>query len=62
MYKIIDTEFIEVRNKTSMIRVVILCDTSADIPKPESSWDTGSICRVANEKKTLILNNKREWV
>ena len=62
MYKIIDTEFIEVRNKTSMIRVVILCDTSADVPKPESSWDAGSICRVANEKKTLVLNNAREWV
>ena len=62
MYKIIDTEFIEVRNKTSMIRVVILCDTSADIPEPESSWDTGSICRIANEKKTLVLNNAREWV
>lgn len=62
MYKIIDTEFIEIRNKTSMIRVVILCDTSADIPEPESSWDTGSICRVANEHKTLVLNNEREWV
>ena len=62
MYKIIDSEFIEILNKTSMIRVVILCDTSADIPEPESSWDTGSICRIANEKKTLILNNKREWV
>lgn len=62
MYKIIDTEFIEVRNKTSMIRVAILCDISADIPEPESSWDVGSICRVANEKKTLVLNNKREWV
>ena len=62
MYKIIDTEFIEVRNKTSMIRVVILCDTSADIPEPESSWDTGSICRIANEKKTLVLNSAREWV
>lgn len=62
MYKIIDTEFIEVRNKTSMIRVVILCDTSADIPEPESSWDTGSICRIANEKKTLVLNNAREWI
>lgn len=62
MYKIIDSEFIEIRNKTSMIRVVILCDTSADIPEPESSWDTGSICRVANEKKTLVLNNKRGWV
>ena len=62
MYKIIDTEFIEVRNNTSMIRVAILCDTSADIPEPESSWDVGSICRVANEKKTLVLNNKREWV
>ena len=62
MYKIIDSEFIEIRNKTSMIRVAILCDTSADIPEPESSWDTGSICRIANEKKTLVLNNAREWV
>lgn len=62
MYKIIDSEFTEIHNKTSMIRVVILCDTSADVPEPESSWDIGSICRAANEKKTLILNNKREWV
>lgn len=61
MYKIIDTEFIEVRNKTSMIRVVILCDTSAEIPEPESSWDIGSICWVANEHKVLVLNNAGEW-
>lgn len=62
MYKIIDSEFTEIHNKTSMIRTTILCDTSADVPEPESSWDIGSICRVANEKKTLVLNNKREWV
>lgn len=62
MYKIIDSEFIEVRNKTSMIRVAILCDNSSDVPEPLKNWDTGSICRVANEKKTLVLNNAREWV
>lgn len=62
MYKIIDSEFIEILNKTSMIRTTILCDTSADIPEPLENWDVGSICRVANERKTLILNNKREWV
>lgn len=62
MYKIIDNEFVEVRNKTSMIRTTILCDTSADIPEPLENWDVGSICRVANEHKTLVLNNEREWV
>ena len=62
MYKIIDSEFIEILNKISMIRVALLCDTSADVPEPLENWDIGSICRVANERKTLILNNKREWV
>ena len=61
MYKIIDTEFTEIRNKTSMIRVVILCDTSADIPEPLENWDTGSICWIANEHKVLVLNNAGEW-
>ena len=62
MYKIIDSEFIKNESKVSCIRVAILCDTSADIPEPENNWDVGSICRVANEKKTLVLNNAREWV
>ena len=62
MYKIIDTDFIEVRGGMSIIRVVILCDNSSDVPEPLKNWDTGSICRIANEKKTLVLNNAREWV
>lgn len=62
MYKIIDTEFIEVRDGMSVIRAVILCDTSSDVPKPLKNWDAGSICRVANEHKTFILNNAMEWV
>ena len=43
MYKIIDTDFIEVRGGMSIIRVVILCDNSSDVPKPLKNWDTGSI-------------------
>lgn len=62
MYKIIDTDFIEVCGGMSIIRVVILCDNSSDVPEPLKNWDTGSICRVANERKTFILNNAREWV
>ncbi|MDE5946348.1 MAG: hypothetical protein K2G63_03430 [Oscillospiraceae bacterium] len=62
MYEIIDTEFVRVAKNTSIVRVVILCDTSSDIPKPLSQWSVGSICRVANENKTVILNNAREWV
>ena len=62
MYKIIDTDFIEVRGGMSIIRVVILCDNSSDVPEPLKNWDIGSICRVANERKTFILNNAREWV
>ena len=62
MYKIVDSEFVEVRDGMSIIRVVILCDTSSDVPEPLKSWDTGSICRIANEHKTFILNNAREWV
>ena len=62
MYKIIDNEFVTFESKVNWIRVVILCDTSAEIPEPESSWDVGSICRVANEHKTFVLNNEREWV
>ena len=62
MYKIVDSEFVEVHDGASIIRVVILCDNSSDVPEPLKNWDTGSICRVANERKTLILNNAREWV
>ena len=62
MYKIIDSEFVKVYENMSLIRVVILCDNSSDVPEPLKNWDTGSICRVANERKTLILNNAREWV
>lgn len=62
MYKIIDSEFVKVYENMSLIRVVILCDTSTDVPEPLKNWDTGSICRIANERKTLILNNAREWV
>lgn len=62
MYKIIDSEFIKAEKNMDIIRVVILCDNSSDVPEPLKNWDTGSICRVANERKTLILNNAREWV
>ena len=62
MYKIIDSEFIKAEKNMDIIRVVILCDTSSDVPQPMKNWDTGSICRIANERKTLILNNAREWV
>lgn len=61
MYKIIDSEFVTFESNVNWIRVVILCDTSADIPEPESSWDVGSMCWVANEHKVLILNNAGEW-
>ena len=61
MYKIIDSEFVTFESNVNWIRVVILCDTSADVPKPESSWDVGSMCWVANEHKVLILNNAGEW-
>ena len=44
MYKIIDSEFVTFESNVNWIRVVILCDTSADIPEPESSWDVGSMC------------------
>lgn len=62
MYKIIDSEFIKAEKNMDIIRVVILCDTSSDVPEPLKNWDTGSFCRIANERKTLILNNAREWV
>ena len=62
MYKIIDSEFIKAEKNMDIIRVVILCDNSSDVPEPLKNWDTGSICRVANERKTLILNNARRWV
>ena len=62
MYKIIDSEFIKAEKNMDIIRVVILCDNSSDVPEPLKNWDTGSICRVANERKTFILNNAREWV
>ena len=62
MYKIIDSEFIKAEKNMDIIRVVILCDTSTDVPEPLKNWDTGSICRIANERKTLILNNARRWV
>lgn len=62
MYKIIDSEFIKAEKNMDIIRVVILCDTSTDVPEPLKNWDTGSFCRIANERKTLILNNAREWI
>ncbi|MDY4414655.1 MAG: hypothetical protein SPE43_09885 [Ruminococcus sp.] len=62
MYKIIDSEFIKAEKNMDIIRVVILCDNSSDVPEPLKNWDIGSICRVANERKTFILNNAREWV
>lgn len=62
MYTISFSEKIRNENGKIFEIVYIYADTSADIPAPKPEWLTGSRCRIINERKTLILNNAREWV
>ena len=49
-------------NGKVMQRVVILVDTADDLPELDASWDSGSICMIAEDHSYKILNNEREWV
>lgn len=43
-------------------RIMIQVDTAGDVPDPDESWDTGSICMIAETHAYKVLNSEREWV
>lgn len=45
-----------------IFRVVILADTAQDVPTASPTWDSGSICMIAEDHSYKILSNAREWV
>lgn len=62
MFTIMESSMTRYSEGLQMSHVVILADTAADIPEPHDSWDSGSMCLVAEDHSYKILNNEREWV
>lgn len=66
MYTILNSKFIKFEGSKSIQRVEIVCDTEADLPKPEEidseGFTVGSLAMITDTHEIKILNHAGEWV